>query len=106
MLVCEGSLCPIKLPDISGPGLGEAGRYNLTLREDYVKLPGQNYESMLAYLGQDSAVLGVITLLKVSFSCTMSVALSVKQTIIQSTTAFQAVHVVPNVLALHCRSVL
>ena len=56
---------------------------------------------MLGYLGQDNAVLGVITLLKVSFSCTMSVALSLKQTIIQSTTAFQAVHVVPNVLAFH-----
>jgi len=27
VLVCEGSLCPIKLPDVSGPGLGEAGRY-------------------------------------------------------------------------------
>ena len=24
VLVCEGSLCPIKLPDVSGPGLGEA----------------------------------------------------------------------------------
>ena len=29
VLVCEGSLCPIKLPDVNGPGLGEAGRYNL-----------------------------------------------------------------------------
>ena len=28
VLVCEGSLCPRKLPDVSGPGLGEAGRYN------------------------------------------------------------------------------
>ena len=27
VLVCEGSLCPRKLPDVSGPGLGEAGRY-------------------------------------------------------------------------------
>ena len=27
LLVCEGSLCPRKLPDVSGPGLGEAGRY-------------------------------------------------------------------------------
>ena len=27
MLVCEGSLCPKKLPDVSGPGLGEARRY-------------------------------------------------------------------------------
>ena len=27
MLVCEGSLCPIKLLDVSGPDLGEAGRY-------------------------------------------------------------------------------
>ena len=26
---------------------------DLTLREDYVKLPGQNYKSMLGYLGQD-----------------------------------------------------
>ena len=26
MLVCEGSLCPKKLSDVSGPGLGEAGR--------------------------------------------------------------------------------
>ena len=25
MLVCEGSLCPRELPDVSGPGLGEAG---------------------------------------------------------------------------------
>ena len=29
MLVCEGSLCPIKLPDVNGPGLGEAGRYRM-----------------------------------------------------------------------------
>ena len=28
VLVCEGSLCPRELPDVSGPGLGEAGRYN------------------------------------------------------------------------------
>ena len=56
--------------------------------------------------GKTSAVLGVIILLKVSFSCTMSVALSVKRTIIQSTTACQAVHAVPIVLALRCRSVL
>ena len=28
VLVCEGSLCPRKLPEVSGPGLGEAGRYN------------------------------------------------------------------------------
>ena len=27
VLVCEGSLCLNKLPDVSGPGLGEAGRY-------------------------------------------------------------------------------
>ena len=27
VLVCEGSLCPIKLPAVSGPGLEEAGRY-------------------------------------------------------------------------------
>ena len=27
VLVCEGSLCTRKLPDVSGPGLGEAGRY-------------------------------------------------------------------------------
>ena len=27
VLVCEDSLCPIKQPDVSGPGLGEAGRY-------------------------------------------------------------------------------
>ena len=26
VLVCEGSLCPIKLPDVSGSGLVEAGR--------------------------------------------------------------------------------
>ena len=25
VLVCEGSLCPRKQPDVSGPGLGEAG---------------------------------------------------------------------------------
>ena len=29
MLVCEDSLCPRKLPDVSGPGLGEAGRYRM-----------------------------------------------------------------------------
>ena len=28
VLVCEDSLCPRKQPDVSGPGLGEAGRYN------------------------------------------------------------------------------
>ena len=28
MLVCEDSLCPGKQPDVSGPGLGEAGRYS------------------------------------------------------------------------------
>jgi len=27
VLVCEGSLCPRKLSDVSGSGLGEAGRY-------------------------------------------------------------------------------
>ena len=27
VLVCEDSLCPRKQPDISGPGLGEAGCY-------------------------------------------------------------------------------
>ena len=27
VLVCEDSLCPRKQPDVSGPGLGEAGRY-------------------------------------------------------------------------------
>ena len=27
VLICEGSLCPRKQPDVSGPGLGEAGRY-------------------------------------------------------------------------------
>ena len=27
VLVCEGSLCPRELLDVSGPGLGEAGRY-------------------------------------------------------------------------------
>ena len=29
VLVCEGSLCPRKLSDVSGPGLGEAGHYNI-----------------------------------------------------------------------------
>ena len=29
MLVCEGSLCPRKLPDVNGPGLGEAGCYRM-----------------------------------------------------------------------------
>ena len=29
VLVCEDSLCPRKQPDVSGPGLGEAGRYTL-----------------------------------------------------------------------------
>ena len=28
MLVCEDSLCLRKQPDVSGPGLREAGRYN------------------------------------------------------------------------------
>jgi hypothetical protein len=27
VLVCEYILCPKKLSDVSGPGLGEAGRY-------------------------------------------------------------------------------
>ena len=27
VLICEGSLNPTKLPDVSGPGLGEAGHY-------------------------------------------------------------------------------
>ena len=27
VLVCENSICPRKQPDVSGPGLGEAGRY-------------------------------------------------------------------------------
>ena len=27
VLVCEGSLCPRKQPDVSGPGLGEARCY-------------------------------------------------------------------------------
>ena len=31
VLVCEGSLCPIKLPEVSRPGLEEAGRYTLAL---------------------------------------------------------------------------
>ena len=52
------------------------------------------------------AALGVISGLKVSFSCTMSVAISVKQTIIQCTTACQAAHALPNILAFHCGSVL
>ena len=29
VLVCEDSLCPRKQPDLSGPGLGEAGRYRM-----------------------------------------------------------------------------
>jgi hypothetical protein len=29
VLVCEDSLCPRKQPDVSGPGLGEAGRYRM-----------------------------------------------------------------------------
>ena len=29
VLVCEGSLCPRELPDVSGPSLGEAGRYRM-----------------------------------------------------------------------------
>jgi len=28
VLICEDSLCPKKLPDVSGHGLGEGGRYN------------------------------------------------------------------------------
>ena len=31
MLVCEGSLCFRKLPDVSGPGLRETGRYKAIL---------------------------------------------------------------------------
>ena len=31
VLVCEGSLCPIKLPDVSGSDLEEAGRYTIAL---------------------------------------------------------------------------
>ena len=33
VLVCEDSLCPRKQPDVSGPGLGEAGRYNTPVPE-------------------------------------------------------------------------
>ena len=33
VLVCEGSLCPRELPDVSGPGLGEAGRYRVVGRK-------------------------------------------------------------------------
>ena len=29
VLVCEDSLCPRELPDVSGPGLGEAGCYRM-----------------------------------------------------------------------------
>ena len=29
VLVCEGNLCSRKLSDVSGPGLGEAGRYRM-----------------------------------------------------------------------------
>ena len=29
VLVCENSLCPRKQPDVTGPGLGEAGRYRM-----------------------------------------------------------------------------
>ena len=29
VLVCDGSLCPRELTDVSGPGLGEAGRYRM-----------------------------------------------------------------------------
>ena len=29
VLVCEDSLCPRKQLDVSGPGLGEAGRYRM-----------------------------------------------------------------------------
>ena len=29
VLVCEGSLCPRTLSDVSGPGLREAGRYRM-----------------------------------------------------------------------------
>jgi len=31
VLVCEGSLYPKKLPDVSGPDLGKAGRYKCVL---------------------------------------------------------------------------
>ena len=29
VLVCEDTLCPRKQPNVSGPGLGEAGRYRM-----------------------------------------------------------------------------
>ena len=29
VLVCEDTLCPRKQPDVSGPSLGEAGRYRM-----------------------------------------------------------------------------
>ena len=32
VLVCEDSLCPKKQPDVSGPSLGEAGRYTYPVR--------------------------------------------------------------------------
>jgi len=32
VLVCEDSLCPKKLPDVSGSGLREAGRYTFNLK--------------------------------------------------------------------------
>ena len=32
VLVCEDSLCPRKQPDVSGPGLGEAGCYSSARR--------------------------------------------------------------------------
>ena len=42
VLVCEDSLCPKKQPDVSGPGLGEAGRYtkyhSIEAVKDAVKL--------------------------------------------------------------------
>ena len=42
MLVCEGSLCPKKLTDVSEPGLGEAGRYSCSVRraDSGVSQPG------------------------------------------------------------------
>ena len=50
VLVCEGSLCPRKLPEVSGSGLGEAGRYTL---EDQTLYNVEKYKDSLL-LGANS----------------------------------------------------
>ena len=48
VLVCEGSLCPRELSDVSGPGLGEAGRYVIcdTPAQGLIGLIGYSYQQV------------------------------------------------------------